>query len=232
MMIQANFPAEVSGNIALIQRGTCEFGLKVALAGAAGASGAVLYNNEDIPINGGTLGSPDRPEGAYVPAASLSGLDGAKLLALIAAGDVQGKIVVDALNEYRYTSNVLATTKTGDKNNIVFSGAHTDSVPAGAGINDNGSGTIALLEIALALTKFSVKNAVKFGFWTAEEYGLVGAEHYVASLSEEELAKIALYANHDMIGTHTFFCFFFLPPGSLLLTYRSFSQLWLLDLRW
>ncbi|KAI5777993.1 hypothetical protein EDC01DRAFT_676104 [Geopyxis carbonaria] len=198
----ADFPAAVAGAIALIKRGTCEFGLKIALAGAAGAAGAVVYNNADGAIGGGTLGSPSRPDvGPYVPAASISGVDGVALLAKAAAGNVTGAIHVDALNEDRYTSNVLATSKGGDKKNLIFSGGHTDSVPAGPGVNDDGSGSMAILEIALQLPKWSVKNAVKFGFWTAEEYGLVGSEHYVTGLTPAEQSDIAVYLNFDMIAS-------------------------------
>lgn len=69
------------------------------------------------------------------------------------------------------------------------------------GINDNGSGTISLLEIALQLPRFSVTNAVRFGWWTAEEFGLVGSEHYVTNLSEEEKQEVALYLNFDMVAS-------------------------------
>lgn len=105
------------------------------------------------------------------------------------------------MTETRWSNNLIATTKGGDQNNIVFAGAHSDSVPQGAGINDNGSGSIGILDVALRLPLFSVKNAVRFAWWTAEEYGLVGSEYYVAQLSEAEKAKIALYLNFDMIAS-------------------------------
>ncbi|KAF8534059.1 hypothetical protein BDD12DRAFT_984066 [Trichophaea hybrida] len=193
-----NFPTEVKGKIALISRGTCEFGLKVALAGASGAKGVIIYNNLPGPISG-TLASPSRPQGPYVPVGSLSLEDGSALALAAANGNVIGILGVVAVTEMRTTSNIIATTKLGDKDNIVFAGAHTDSVPAGPGINDNGSGTIGLLEVALKLPAWAVKNAVRFGWWTAEEFGLVGAEYYVNSLSIEERLKIALYINVDML---------------------------------
>lgn len=82
-----------------------------------------------------------------------------------------------------------------------MAGAHTDSVPAGPGINDNGSGTATLLEIALRLPRFSFTNAIRFGWWTAEEFGLVGSGHYVTTLSEQEKQKVALYLNFDMVAS-------------------------------
>lgn len=80
-------------------------------------------------------------------------------------------------------------------------GAHSDSVEAGPGINDNGSGSVGLLTVAKALTKFNVKNAVRFAWWSAEEFGLLGSEHYVAELTPEEDKKIRLYVNFDMIAS-------------------------------
>ncbi|TGZ81867.1 Zn-dependent exopeptidase [Ascodesmis nigricans] len=210
---QSDFPAEVAGNIALVSRGTCEFGLKVALAGNAGASAIAIYNNAAGNL-AGTLGAPSRPDGPYVPAVSLSGEDGTVLLAAAQAGNLQGTVHVDALTEARYSSNIIATTKEGDKNNIVMAGAHSDSVSAGPGINDNGSGSIGVLEVALALTKYKVKQAVRFAWWTAEEFGLVGAEHYVANLSAEEQSKIALYLNFDMIASPNFGYFIYDGDGS------------------
>lgn len=68
----ANYPAEVEGKIALIKRGTCPFGQKSALAGAAGAAGAIIYNNAPEPLGSGTLGPPPRPEGDYVPTAGVA----------------------------------------------------------------------------------------------------------------------------------------------------------------
>lgn len=185
----------------MIKRGTCEFGLKVSLAGAAGAAGAIIYNNADGAVGGGTLGSPSRDTGPYIPSGSITGLDGTKILAALATGDVIGNVYVKAINEIRYTSNVIATTKGGDKKNIISAGGHTDSVPAGPGVNDDGSGSMGILEIALQLPRWSVKNAVRFAFWTAEEYGLVGSEHYVASLNATETADIAVYLNADMIAS-------------------------------
>jgi len=82
-------------------------------------------------IGGGTLMEPVRPEGPYLPAGAVSGAVGTALVAAVAAGEVKGKVFVDAINENRPSSNVLATTKGGDRNHIVMVGGHTDSVPAG-----------------------------------------------------------------------------------------------------
>jgi Zn-dependent M28 family amino/carboxypeptidase len=87
---------------------------------------------------------------------------------------------------------------------VIHLGAHSDSVAAGPGINDNGSGSIGILEVAIQLAKFTINNAVRFSWWAAEEEGLLGSAAYVASLSQEELDKIRLYLNFDMIASPNF----------------------------
>lgn len=197
----------------MISRGNCDFGLKTAFAGASGALGAIIYNNVDGTVSGGTLNLPERPEGPYVPVASISKADGLTLLADIAAGPVTASIFVHSITEVRKTHNVFAQTKTGDKKNVVIAGGHTDSVGSGPGINDDGSGAVGLLEIALQLPKWSVTNAVRFAFWSAEEFGLVGSETYVNSLTIEEQNEIALYLNFDMIASPNFGYFIYDGDG-------------------
>lgn len=112
--------------------------------------------------------------------------------------------IIDGFIDVASRYNVIAETKTGDHNNVLMLGAHTDSVEAGPGINDNGSGSIGILEVALQLTKFSVNNAVRFGWWSGEEEGLLGATYYVSQLTEAENQKIRLYINFDMIASPNF----------------------------
>ncbi|MGG5260194.1 M28 family metallopeptidase [Phycicoccus avicenniae] len=99
--------------------------------------------------------------------------------------------------------NVVATLAGTDPSRVVMAGAHLDSVSAGPGINDNGSGTAGVLETAVqyAASGQRPRNTLRFGFWGAEEQGLLGSKAYVASLSAAEKAKIALYLNIDMIGS-------------------------------
>ena len=82
-----------------------------------------------------------------------------------------------------------------------MAGAHLDSVQAGPGINDNGSGSAVLLEVAEQIAKLKPENTLRFAWWGAEESGLIGSTQYVAGLSEEELERIALYLNFDMVGS-------------------------------
>ncbi len=98
--------------------------------------------------------------------------------------------------------NVIAQTRTGNPERVVMAGAHLDSVEEGPGINDNGSGVAALLEIAVRLGDSpKVSNAVRFAWWGAEEIGLRGSKAYVENLSEEDRDRIAFYLNLDMVGS-------------------------------
>ncbi|MEU4241292.1 M20/M25/M40 family metallo-hydrolase [Actinoplanes sp. NPDC026619] len=99
-------------------------------------------------------------------------------------------------------SNVIAEWPYGDANHVIMAGAHSDSVKAGPGINDNGSGVAALLADAAAITQSNLQPAkrIRFGFWGAEEQGDVGSAYYVSHLAGGGAAKIDAYLNFDMVG--------------------------------
>lgn len=195
----ADYPPEVADSVALISRGTCPFSQKSTLAAAAGALGAIIYNNVEGSL-AGTLGGV----GDYVPTVGTSLATGQSLLSALQNGTaLTAQLEVDAVLENRTTYNVIAETKGGDHNNVLALGAHTDSVEAGPGINDDGSGTIGILNVAIGLTNFTINNAVRFCWWSAEEFGLLGSTYYVSQLNQSatELAKVRAYLNFDMIAS-------------------------------
>jgi Zn-dependent M28 family amino/carboxypeptidase len=187
----AGFPA---GSIALMQRGTCEFGVKAGNAAAAGAVGAVIFNEGDAPdrqdLLAGDLGTPAAIPVVGVPFALGQSLQNATL-----------SLQVDALSELRTTTDVLAELPGEDPSQVLVVGAHLDSVPAGPGINDNGSGSAAVLEVARQLAASKPKATVRFAWWGAEELGLLGSQAYVTALPPAELHRIHAYLNFDMIGS-------------------------------
>ncbi|MFH9729379.1 M28 family metallopeptidase [Streptomyces sp. NPDC017260] len=99
--------------------------------------------------------------------------------------------------------NLIADWPGGDANQVVMAGSHLDSVSSGPGINDNGSGSAAVLETALAVARSGHQPAkhLRFAWWGAEELGLVGSRYYVNSLGSANRAKISGYLNFDMIGS-------------------------------
>ncbi len=205
----AGFPA---GNIALIQRGTCTFQLKAENAAAAGAVGAIIFNQGNtaarLGLIGGTLsagysGGIPVMETTYARGAEWAGTAGLTMA-----------LFANVFRQPETTFNVLAETKDGNPNNVIMVGAHLDSVQAGPGINDNGSGSAAILEVAEQMSKVKPRNKVRFAWWGAEESGLVGSDEYVFGLSQAELDKIALYLNFDMVGSPNYVRFVYDGDGS------------------
>jgi Zn-dependent M28 family amino/carboxypeptidase len=185
----------VEGAIVLVNRGACAFGIKQEVAAERGAVAMIVVNNGDGETFGGTLGETTDVK---IPVVGVTKSDGARLREN--PGTTTFKL--NAGVRVERTRNVIAQTKTGSTENVVMAGAHLDSVPEGPGINDNGSGVAAVLETAVQLgSSPSVRNAVRFGFWGAEELGLVGSTEYIEGLDVDALKNIALYLNFDMLGS-------------------------------
>ncbi len=123
--------------------------------------------------------------------------------ALARASRPRLRLVVRTTSENRTTRNVIAEAGSRSPERIVMAGAHHDSVEDGPGLNDNGSGVAALLEIAesLAPGRLAPGTQVRFGFWAAEELGLFGSRRYVARLGRAARRRHAAYVNLDMVGT-------------------------------
>ncbi len=201
----SNYPEAVSGSIALIRRGTCPFGDKSALAGKAGAIAAVVYNYEKSGVSG-TLGTPSHD---HVPTFGLSGREAAPVIKKLQDGKkVDGIAYIDSEVNEIITNNIIAQTIQGDPDNCVMLGGHSDSVSEGPGINDDGSGSLSLLEVATQLTRFKVNNCVRFGWFAAEEEGLLGSDHYVQVLPPAENLKIRVFMgeSRNASGTERLAC--------------------------
>lgn len=195
--------ADADGKVAVVSRGICAFSEKSLAAAEAGAIALLVYNNEDGPLNG-TLGD-QLPE--YIPSVGITQAEGAAVLADLAGPTPQTvDLVLQETTTTVDTFNIIADTPNSTvKDNVVMLGAHLDSVPEGPGINDNGSGSAAILETAVQLAASgTINNTVRFAWWGAEEVGLVGSTYYVEDLAEnneEELGNIATYLNFDMVGS-------------------------------
>ncbi|BBY39336.1 putative lipoprotein aminopeptidase LpqL [Mycobacterium mantenii] len=189
----ANLP--VRGAVVLVDRGTCPFAQKEDAAAQRGAVAMIIADNVDEQQMGGTLGPATEVK---IPVLSVTRSVGVQLRGQ--PGPTTIKLNASA-QSFR-ARNVIAQTKTGSATDVVMAGAHLDSVPDGPGINDNGSGVAAILETAVRLgSSPQVHNAVRFGFWGAEELGLIGSRNYVESLDLTALKNIALYLNFDMLAS-------------------------------
>jgi hypothetical protein len=189
----ADYAGMPKGAIVLLQdSGACSLGTKFFGAQQFGA-GAIFF----FDAAGGTWVNVT---GTSIP--SVAGrLSSA---AALARGVEQGatgltaRLKVDWRPGTYQTSNVIAETRDGDPNNVVVVGAHLDSVGVGPGINDNGSGSATILEIAEQMRKVKPRNKVRFIWFGAEEHGLLGSQAYVDSRPQSERDKIAAMLNSNL----------------------------------
>lgn len=194
---------DVEGKIVLSQRFRCPSGGtiagRVAPAAAAGAAAVIVYTDAETKPTAGSMGSVDLER--FVPAGMITKADGEALVARLEGGEaVEAHFQQTQIVEERITQNVFVETEAGDPDNVVVLGAHLDSVQAGPGINDDGSGTALVMEIFKGLMKFRHANRVRFAWWGAEENGLLGSEYYCKHLGVEEANRVLAYLNYDMVS--------------------------------
>jgi hypothetical protein len=220
--------AGAAGKIALVQRGTCNFGVKVLNAEAAGAVGVVIFNE----------GNPGRT-GAF--SGSMVDADGNPFVATIPVGFVTFAIGESLYNEYtagtppvmslsihqivdpnRTDYNVIAESKGGDPDHVVVVDGHLDAI-YGAGMLDNASGSVTILDIAQEMRKVRPLNKLRFIWFGGEELGELGSKYYVSHLSPSELAKIRYDLDADVMATPNY-SIGILDPAAVDLFGRTVSE--------
>jgi hypothetical protein len=205
----AGFDWSGDNDIALVQRGTCFFGDKAYNAEQAGAEAVIIFNQGNTPdrealivADATSRTNPADPDGDpltvthSIPVVGASFADG---VALSQPGSTAYVKVLPA--ETRTDYSVIAELPGKNEDNVVMAGAHLDSVIEGPGIQDNGSGSAALLETALLMANLNPQNTLRFAWWAGEEQGLLGSADYVEGLSQAERDRIALYMNYDMVAS-------------------------------
>jgi hypothetical protein len=81
---------------------------------------------------------------------------------------------------------------------IVLGGHYDIKEKTIEGAYDNAAGTVAVLEIAQAVSRMETDRTIVFGLWSGEEQGLWGSQHFVANIPENVTVKS--YMNYDMVG--------------------------------
>jgi Peptidase family M28/PA domain len=215
----ADFAGFRRGAVALLRRGTCFMFLKARNAKAAGA-GAVLIANEGVPGRTAPIAATLVRPGIGIPVLMISSAVGAELARSARAGTVRVRISLSVVSKPARAANVIADLPGRSSGGVVLLGAHLDSVANGPGINDNGSGSALILEVARQARRLAVRPAhgLRFAFWGAEELGLVGSRAYVAGLSGSQRRQLSSVLNFDMVGSPNFVRFVYdgdkEPPGS------------------
>jgi Zn-dependent M28 family amino/carboxypeptidase len=180
----------VRGRIALASRGVCFIRQKAQLAAGAGAIALLVFNPETGPIDA-TLGDPNA---STIPVGAIEERVARSLIAR------KGSVVtIEIRTEKRRTTSQNVVAATHARGQVLMIGAHLDSVVAGPGMNDNATGVAAVLELARVLRANAPALAVRFGFWGAEELGLIGSRAYVSGIDPTPLVG---YLNFDMLGSH------------------------------
>jgi Zn-dependent M28 family amino/carboxypeptidase len=202
----ADFAGFTSGRIALIQRGGCNFGVKVQNAQAAGATGVIIFNEgnpgrTDLLI-GSLVDAAGNPIVPTIPVAFTTFAGGTSLLDQYRAGpapvmNISIRAIVDP-NRDDY--NVIAESKGGDKNHVVVVDAHLDAI-YGAGMLDNASGSATILDVAQKMKNVQPRNKLRFIWFGGEELGLLGSGYYVNNLTSTELSHIGYDLDADVTAT-------------------------------
>ena len=201
---ELDFENFTAGNIALIQRGTCNFSIKAVNAQNAGAAGVIIFNEGQSGRTEVVEGMLDE-NGSTIPVVGVS----------FASGDFlsthEGEVTIDVDAELitLETENIFAELPESETDSVVLIGAHLDSVVAGPGINDNGSGSSMLLAMAQWLVEnpLSMDHNVRFAWWSAEEIGLIGSQYYVDNATN--LNEIQYYLNFDMVASPNYVPFIY-----------------------
>ncbi|MGE7590257.1 M28 family peptidase [Peribacillus sp. NPDC101480] len=195
---------DVAGKIALIQRGSLTFAEKVLNAAEKGAAGVILFNNADGELNGTLGGANDK----YIPSVTITKKDGEALLEkLNAEVKLTASLKIEGAYSGEKTSyNVVATKKAtknikAKKNDIIYITGHHDSVAGAPGANDDASGTSVTLELARVLKNLPTDTEIRFVTFGAEENGLLGSQHYVSNLPDDDIKRIIANFNLDMVGS-------------------------------
>ncbi len=198
--------------IVVVRSGDCLRREQVLAAQQAGAAAFVAVYPA---APGGVAYRPTllEPGGLRIPAA---GVSRAAAEALVAAAEegLSARLQARARTWRTATRTVLAELPGREPGAVVMLGAHLDSVVDGPGINDDGSGVAALLEIARAMAGTQPRATIRLALWSGEEVGLHGSYRYVFGLPAEELATIVAYLNADMLASPNGFTGVYDEPGA------------------
>lgn len=190
---------DVSGKIALIERGDINFVDKVQNVLNKGAVGVLMYNNSPSGNNFGQVSA-----GQNIPAVAITQAQGLELVEQLKTKPITTTLEVGKVERIEKTSyNVIASLKpkpNKDNGQIITVGAHHDSVPGGPGANDDASGVSAVLELARILAKTPIDTEIRFLTFGAEERGLVGSSFYANSLPKSDVDRMVAHFQMDMIG--------------------------------
>nr|WP_255643362.1 M28 family peptidase [Actinoplanes polyasparticus] len=205
---EADYPADVTGKILLIDYVAATRELVVATAVARKAAAVIFLPADLVEPRRASAFSPQLPglaaTPAPIPVVGVAQAQKHRLRALLAARRLT--LTLSTAAHRNLTShNVLASAprRRGAPADgpVVMVSAHYDTVIGAPGANDDGSGTVLCLELARALRKLPTNAQLKFSLWGSEEQGLIGSRYYVAQLPQAERDRILAVYQNDMVAT-------------------------------
>jgi len=110
--------------------------------------------------------------------------------------ELGGALSAQPVQAYNVVADLPGTDKADE---LVIVGGHLDSWDLGTGATDNGTGSVACMEVlrALAALKLKPRRTLRVVLFSGEEEGLMGSDAYVKA-HPEELAKIQAVFIDDM----------------------------------
>jgi hypothetical protein len=206
--------SELAGKIAVIKRGTCEFGFKALLAESAGAIGVVVINNvEGAPI---VMGGGDFGDQVTIPALMISDVTGAAIIAELEAGNtVNSSMFLTDYNAYAFIKvfnsdfsvlkDVYAPLIAGTDFSFTFDDIDdTDAfVQYGfgvAGINANPAdeaslGSVVVTSNSLAVSDFSTIDVSLFPNPTTHNLNIQSDKQITALIIYNTLGQVVMNAS-------------------------------------
>lgn len=202
----ADYPADVTGRIVLIDYVAAEREALVATAVARGAAAVVLLPVDLVEPRRAAAFSPTLPGSATtpvpIPVVGVAQAQKHRLRDLLAAGRRLRLTVSTAAHRGLTSQNVLAERRRSSTSGpVVMVSAHYDTVIGAPGANDDGSGTVLCLELARVLRRLPTQASLRFALWGSEEQGLLGSRYHVAQLPQAERDRIVAVYQNDMVAT-------------------------------
>jgi len=198
--------------IVLVRDGPCGLRDQVIAAQKAGAAAFVAVYPQ-VPADVVFRPTLIEPRLIWIPALAVS-REAADVLLAAAADRATAHLVTHARRSTGPTRSILAELPGTEPGAVIMLGSHLDSALEGPGINDDGSGVAALLEIARALVGTRPRATIRLAFWSGEELGLHGSYRYASALSAEDARAILVYANVDMIASPNGYAGVYDQPGA------------------
>jgi hypothetical protein len=158
-----------------------------------------VYNSDGHMIPFPDSENYSKADYAHLPSVMVSNRVGGEIRDKVISGTYKIRFSIDVTIEKRNVRVVVGDVK-GKNDKFIIIGAHHDSVYVGKGAMDDGSGTVAVIELARQLSKYKPDKTIRLATWGGEEEGLLGSYEYFKA-HKEEIKKNMLY-NFNMDQTH------------------------------